>query len=117
MLSAEDYVFMKSWFDQGVSISEIARQTIHDRKTVKKYVSSPAMPIPKKRYRRASKLDGYREYITRRLQVCPLSAKSIYDEVLEMGFDGKYSIVKNFVREEKRENRGALGQAGDSKRI
>jgi hypothetical protein len=45
MLSADDYAFMKSWFDQGVSISEIARQTGYDRKTVKKYVSSPTMPL------------------------------------------------------------------------
>jgi transposase len=102
MLSAEDYVFMKSWFDQGVSISEIARQTGHDRKTVKKYVSSPTMPVLKKRDRRARKLDGYREYITKRIQVGQLSAKRIYDEISEMGFEGKYSIVKNFVREAKR---------------
>lgn len=105
MLSAEDYVFMKSWFDQGVSISEIARQTGYDRKTVKKYVSSPTLPAPKKRARRASKLDDYRDYITGRLQEHPLSAKRIYDEILEMGFEGKYSIVKEFVRETKQKIR------------
>jgi transposase len=104
MLSADDYAFMKSWFDQGVSISEIARQTGYDRKTVKKYVSSQTMPVHKKRAERASKLDAYREYITERLQMSPLSAKRMYDEILEMGFEGKYSIVKDFLRKVKRKS-------------
>lgn len=105
MLSTDDYVFMKNWFDQGISISEIARQTGHDRKTVKKYVSSSTRPVPKKRERRASKLDGYREYIIKRLQAGPLSTKRIYDEILEMGFEGKYTIVKDLVREVKRRSK------------
>lgn len=105
MLSAEDYAFMKSWFDQGVRISEIARQTGYNRRTIKKYISSPMLPAPKKRARRASKLDGYRDYITGRLQEHPLSAKRIYDEILERGFTGKYSIVKEFVRETKQKIR------------
>jgi transposase len=61
--------------------------------------------VYRKRARKASKLDGYRDYITSRLQEHPLSAKRIYDEILEMGFEGKYSIVKEFVREIKQKIR------------
>ena len=96
---------LKNWFDQGVSISEIARQTQYDRRTIRKYVHSSSPPVYRKRARKASKLDGYRDYITGRLQEHPLSAKRIYDDILEMGFDGKYSIVKEFVRETKQKIR------------
>jgi len=105
MLGTEDYLVLKNWFDQGVSISEIARQTGYNRRTIRKYASSSSPPVYRKRARKASKLDGYRDYITGRLQENPLSAKRIYDEILEMGFDGKYSIVKEFVRETKQKIR------------
>ena len=95
---------LKNWFDQGVSISEIARQTGYDRRTIRKYVHSSSPPVYRKRARKASKLDGYRDYITGRLQKYPLSAKRIYDEILERGFTGKYSIVKDFVRETKQKS-------------
>jgi len=98
MLGTEDYLVLKNWFTQGVSISEIARHTGYDRKTIRKYASSSSPPVSRKRARKASKLDGYRDYIIGRLQEHPLSAKRIYDEILEMGFEGKYSIVKEFVR-------------------
>ena len=107
MISAEEHAFIKSWYDQGASISEIARQTGRDRKTVRKYVHSSSPPVYKKRARKASKIDGYRDYITGRLQKYPLSAKRIYDEILERGFTGKYSIVKDFVRETKQKIRAA----------
>ena len=105
MLGTEDYLMLKNWFDQGVSISEIARQTRYDRRTIRKYVHSSSPPVYRKRARKASKLDGYRDYITGRLQEHPLSAKRIYNEILEMGFEGKYSIVTEFVRETKQKNR------------
>jgi transposase len=104
MLGTEDYLMLKNWFDQGVSISEIARQTGYDRKTIRKYVHFSSPPVSRKRARKASKLDGYRDYITGRLQKYPLSAKRIYDEILERGFTGKYSIVKDFVMETKRKS-------------
>ena len=104
MLGTEDYLVLKNWFDQGVSISEIARQTGYDRRTIRKYVHSSSPPVYRKRARKASKLDGYRDYITGRLQKYPLYAKRIYDEILERGFTGKYSIVKDFVRETKQKS-------------
>jgi transposase len=105
MLGIEDYLVLKNWFDQGVSIREIVRQTGYNRKTIRKYVHSSSPPVYRKRARKASKLDEYRDYITGRLQEHPLSAKRIYDEILERGFTGKYSIVKEFVRETKRKIR------------
>ena len=90
---------LRDLFNQELSISEIARRTGHSRGTVRKYLLSPVPPAPQKRQQKPSKLDGYKEYITSRLQEYPLSAKRIYREIQEKGFTGKYTIVKDFVRE------------------
>jgi transposase len=99
MLSKEEFFVLKNSFGQGISISEIARQTGYSRKTIRKYVTSSRPPAPKKRAKRVSKLDGYREFIISRLQEYPISAKCIYNEIQAMGFNGTYTIVRDFVRE------------------
>ena len=90
---------LRDLFNQELSISEIARRTGHSRGTVRKYLVSPVPPAPQKRQKKPSKLDDYKEYIAARLQEYPLSAKRIYREIQEKGFTGKYTIVKDFVRE------------------
>lgn len=90
---------LRDSFDEGLSISEIARQTGHDRKTIRKYINSETPPMRNKRSRDPGKIAPFKEYIISRLNEHPLSASRIYREILEKGFTGKYGIVKNFVRE------------------
>ena len=90
---------LRDLFNKNLSISEIARQTGHSRVTVRKHLNSQIPPMPKKRSRKPSKLDGHREYIIDRLKEFPLSASRIYREILDRGFTGKYTIVKDFVHE------------------
>lgn len=90
---------LRDLFNKGSSVSEIARQTGHSRVTVRKYLNSQVPPSPKKRSQKPSKLDGHREYIIDRLKEGPFSAIRIYREIQGRGFTGKYTIVKNFVRE------------------
>lgn len=90
---------LRDLFNKGSSVSEIARQTGHSRVTVRKYLNSQVPPSPKKRSHKPGKLDGYREYIINRLKEGPFSASRIYREIQERGFTGKYTIVKDFVRE------------------
>ena len=90
---------LRDLFNQELSISEIARITGHSRGTVRKYLLSPVPPAPQKRQKKPSKLDDYKGYIAARLKEYPLSAKRIYREIQENGFTGKYTIVKDFVRE------------------
>ena len=99
MLDLEEFLMLRDLFNEGLSISEIARRTGHCRGTVRKYLSSQVPPASKKRSKKPGKLNGYREYIISRLQEYPLSAKRIYREIQENGFTGKYTIVKDFVRE------------------
>jgi transposase len=99
MIDVEEFLTLRDLFNKELSISEIARQTGHSRVTVRKHLNSQILPLPKKRSRKPSKLDGHREYIIDRLKEFPLSASRIYREILEMGFTGKYTIVKDFVHE------------------
>ena len=88
----------------------------HDRKTVRKYLQvddfSPEAPAP--RAKGPSKLDPFKDYIDRTLEADRHewrkqrhTATRIYGEILEMGYEGKYSLVQCYVRERKREMRQA----------
>jgi len=99
MLDMEEFFVLRDLFNQGWTISGIARETGHSRVTVRKYIHSQVPPTPEKRSRRPSKLDDYKEYIDQRLQEYSLTAARIYREIQEQGFEGKYTIVKDYVRE------------------
>jgi transposase len=99
MLTGRKFHMLRDSFNEGLSISEIARQTGHDRKTIRKYINSETPPMRSKRSGNPSKIDPFKEYIINRLNEHPLTASRIYREIQEQGFTGKYGIVKNFVRE------------------
>lgn len=83
---------------QGLSITEISDKTGYDRKTVRKYLNLTSIPEPKKRVRKESKLDKYKDYIIQKLNEGPFTAARLLRELQEMGFTGKYTIVKDFIR-------------------
>jgi len=88
MLDMEEFLMLRDLFNQGLSISEIARQACHSRVTVRKYINSQVPPTPAKRAKRQSKLDAYKDYINQRLQEYPPTASRIYREIREQGFTG-----------------------------
>ena len=98
MLKMEEFLVIRDLFNQGLNISQIARKTGYDRKTVRKYVSAKNMPRAQPRALKPSKLDSYREYIQNRLMEYPLSAARIHREIREQGFTGGYTLVKDYVR-------------------
>lgn len=89
---------LRDLFNEGLSISEIARQTSYDRKTIRKYINSETPPMRKEQPRKSGKLDPFKDYILSRLNEHPFSAMRLYREVQDQGFTGKYGIVKNFIR-------------------
>jgi transposase len=99
MLTGREFHMLRDLFNENLSISEIARQTGHDRKTIRKYINSETPPLRKERHKKPGKLDPFRDYITRRLDEHPFSALRLYREIQDQGFTGKYGIVKNFIRE------------------
>jgi hypothetical protein len=73
MLDLEEFLMLRDLFNKELSISEIARRTGHSRSTVGKYLRSQAPLTSRKRSKKPSELDDYREYIISRLQEYPLS--------------------------------------------
>ncbi|UCN20068.1 hypothetical protein [Limosilactobacillus reuteri] len=79
--------------------SAIARQYNVDPRTVKAaYLRAQGGTLVVREPRsRRSKLDGYRDIIEDKY-TAGCSARSIYDFIVEKGFTGKYTIVKDYCR-------------------
>ncbi|HET7517886.1 MAG TPA: IS21 family transposase [Actinomycetes bacterium] len=102
----------KALADAGATWAEIARETGHDWRTVKRYLSSDANlspPVPAKRGPGRRKLDPYAHLVDAWLAKQPrLRATVIYERlVAEHGFAGHYQRVKVYVRENRERLVGA----------
>ena len=98
MLDVNDWLWIKDLHTHGFNHSQIYRKTGFDMKTIQKYVNSTSEPEPKKRTKKESKLDSYRRHIDKRVREGNLPASSIFREIQEMGFTGKYTIVREYIR-------------------
>ncbi len=105
MLSVEEYLMLRDLIHEmeirkgSINISEIARISGYDRKTVRKYLAYRTLPVEQPRRKKPTKLDAYHDYITQRLKDYPdLGAKRIYREILDQGYTGKYTQIKKYVR-------------------
>ena len=49
----------------------------------------------------SSKLDAFKAHINERLSQYNLSAKRLYAEILQQGYQGKYSILADYVKDQK----------------
>jgi len=98
MLEIEEYIMIRELHAQGFSITDISDKTGYDRKTVKKYLNLTTLPEPKQRAKKGSMLDQYKDHIIARLNKAPLTASRLFREIQEMGFKGKCTIVRDFVR-------------------
>ena len=84
--------------------SAVARQYDVDPRTVKAAylrAQSDKTAVVRKRRSRRSKLDGYQDIIEDKY-AAGCSARSIYDFIVEKGFTGKYTIVKDYCRRFRR---------------
>lgn len=103
MLRHGEIVMIHKLHMEGLSVRAIARQTGLNRRTVAKYLRRGLSgPVYGPRQPRGSVLDGFKEYIKKRLGVYPgLSAIRLVREITELGYHGGYTTVKDFVREER----------------
>ena len=102
MLHVESRFMITDLYRRGVTISEIARQTGHDRKTVRSIVRGPLQPPPQKRQARPSKLDPFRPYLAQRVQEGVLNCNKLLAELRSQGYPGGRSLIKNFVQPYRR---------------
>jgi transposase len=88
---------------QGIkpNYTELGKRYGCDYRTVKRYFEQdPEVKITKKK--KPSKLDDYKTTIEEKV-IIPVSAKSIYEFIKKQGYDGKYTIVKDYCRSMKQE--------------
>ena len=86
---------------QGLSISEIAKRTGKDRKTVRKYIQRGlAQPAYGPRQPRPQLLDPYRRYLRERIKLFPgLRATRLLREIQAQGYEGGYSRLTDYLRD------------------
>ncbi|MGH2459256.1 MAG: IS21 family transposase [Chloroflexota bacterium] len=91
----DEWIEIRDLARKGVSVSEIARRTGRDRKTVRQAMAAGKPKEERKRGERTSKLDPYREYLERRIEEGCLNGVVLLDEITKQGYDGKISIVRD----------------------
>jgi transposase len=97
MLKVEERVMIKDQYRRGVTISDLARETGHDRKTIRSVVRGPTIPL-RKRKPRAKKLDPFVPYLEMRMQEGVLNCNKLLEEIRKRGYRGGKSLLKTFVQ-------------------
>ena len=82
---------------EGLTAPQIAAELALDPRTVSKWFKQNRL-LPRKATPRSSKLDPFKNDILRMLEAHAYSAAQILQRITEQGFDGRYSIVKEYVR-------------------
>lgn len=103
MINTEVWVMIRKTMNDGVSITEAARQLGCSRPTVYKYAKQDSKPLYKRKGL-ASKLEPFKQYLQGRLDRAPFSAVRLFEEIKQQGYAGKLTILKEFVREVKKQH-------------
>ncbi|WP_019123990.1 IS21 family transposase [Brevibacillus massiliensis] len=99
---------IKDLYQNGMSISAIARKLDLDRKTVRKYIEMASYPVSSpKRKQRPSKLDPFKQYLEKRmLEDGVFNAEKLLLEIKRQGYLGGKTILKDFIKPfRQRENK------------
>jgi transposase len=83
--------------NQGLNAAQIAATLALDPRTVAHWLARDRYR-PRKQSKRRSKLDPFKHDIVRMLEKYPYSAAQVFQRITEQGFDGGYSILKDYVR-------------------
>ena len=97
MIQGEGWYMIRELLREGLSVSEIARQTGRDRKTIRKVRDAPGHPGPQERRKRGSKLDPYEPYLRQRATAGVLNAVKLLEEVRRRGYPGGITLIREFL--------------------
>jgi transposase len=98
VLKVEEWIRIRELSRKGVTVSEIARQTGRDRKTVRK-VLEEATPKLERLVTKSqeSKLAPFREYLLQRIDQGCLNGTVLLEEITKLGYSGKISILRGLL--------------------
>ena len=97
MLGTRSILMIKSKLNNGNTVEEIHRQTGFSRTTVRKYREQNYRPHASKGIKKASKLDPYKEQLQSLMDGGIFNCAVLYDAICEKGYDGKRSILRDYV--------------------
>lgn len=100
---------------QGWSIRRVSRELGVSRGRIRRILASNAElrdaagePVVKPRAKRASKLDPFKEFVGELIEKYPdITGQRIFEHLVEKGFDGKISIVREYIRSIRPQNNKA----------
>jgi transposase len=98
MVGRGEFMDVHEAWVRGKSVSEIARLTGRDRRTIRRLLRQGG-PAPRRPRLVTSKLDPFREYLLGRVlsdDPCT-NAEVLYDEIRERGYSGGRTILKEFL--------------------
>lgn len=98
MLRSQTVLSIHNLHIEGKSVQEIAQELSISRTTVRKYLKHPEAVLPTLRPPRPSKLDPYKEQITKWVteDYCT-NCEVIFERLQKLGYTGGISILKEFV--------------------
>lgn len=100
MVGREEFMDIHELWVRGRTVSDIARLTGRDRKTVRRVIQGGG-PQPRRAREVASKLDPFREYLLARMldPEDPVdNTQVLLDEIRARGYTGGRSILKEFLQ-------------------
>ena len=105
MLSKEEFIIMQHYLEEGLSKTAVARKLGINRRTVHRYLKSGKTgPGYQPRPPKPSLLDPFKHYIQGRLESFPeLSVARLQEEILKQGYQGKYTILSEYVASQRPE--------------
>jgi transposase len=93
----EERLDVQALWRAGKTVSEIARTTGRNRRTIRRLIHE-GVPQPRTPRLVSSKLDPFREYLLQRLLEGKVSnAAVLFDEIRERGYTGGRSILWEFL--------------------
>jgi transposase len=86
---------------QGLSIRAISRLTGMDRKTIRKYLIHPEVPVYGPRPASAGKLDKFKPYLEERMKAGVWNAQVLLRELRQSGYTGGYTLLTDWLRPQR----------------
>jgi len=97
MLNWEELMDISMLYKEGHSIKQIVRMTGYSRNTVRKALRKE-YGSNQERKKRPSLLDDYKSYLKKRYEETGLTAQRLHEEILRLGYNGSYDLVRRFVK-------------------
>ena len=109
-MNAETWALIKRLRQiDNLSISEIARRTGKDRKTVREALKQQNLPLRKRSPKRLSILDPYKDYIALRIKEYPhIFGTVLFDEIRRRGYGGKQRILWEYLEQTRKKQKEAF---------